>query len=106
MGANKSLSEFTRNIPSSFDNENIIKIDYSLLKDKKKSLGQNFTSQIIVDFMISLSHADMKAKALEPSAGEGIFIRRLKNKGFTNIVGCEIDPILCKESNDILKIDG
>jgi len=106
MGINRSLFEFSGN--DTIDNpnkEDVLKIDYSELKDKKKSLGQNFTPQIIVDFMISLSRTSKDAKILEPSAGEGIFIKRLRENEFTNIEGYEIDPNLCKGNENIINKD-
>lgn len=106
MGINRSLFEFSGN--DTIDNPNkeeVLKIDYSALKDKKKSLGQNFTPQIIVDFMISLSSVSKDAKILEPSAGEGIFIKRLRENEFTNIEGYEIDPNLCKGNENIINKD-
>jgi adenine-specific DNA-methyltransferase len=107
MEKNSNLFEFSEKD----DNNNqkskdvSLKLDYSALKDKKKSLGQNFTSQVIVDFMISLSLVNKNAKILEPSAGEGIFIKRLKDKGFSNIEGYEIDPSLCQDKEDIINKD-
>ncbi len=60
----------------------------------KKSLGQYFTPEQIASFMISLSKADGKSRILEPSSGEGVFIKLLRARGFKDITGYEIDPRL------------
>jgi len=104
MSINKSLFEFTTDINEGIVRrpiKNSLQLNYSLLNDKKKSLGQNFTSQIIVDLMISLSEKDHSAKILEPSAGLGVFVERLKEMGFRNIDAYEIDPAFCENNQDV-----
>lgn len=53
-----------------------------------KTLGQVFTPKNIVDFMLTLKHN--QGSVLEPSAGDGSFLKRLKKA-----VGIEIDPKIC-----------
>jgi len=68
----------------------------------KNKFGQYFTPKLIVDLMISLSKVDKDALILEPSCGKGIFIENLKNKGFKNIIGYEIDEILSRNIPNVI----
>ncbi|GAA7992636.1 class I SAM-dependent methyltransferase [Helicobacter pylori] len=56
-----------------------------------KTLGQVFTPKKIVDFMLTLKHN--QGSVLEPSAGDGSFLKRLKKA-----VGIEIDPKICPKN--------
>ena len=57
----------------------------------KEKYGQYMTPEKIVKFMVSLITKDRDANILEPSAGEGIFLKVLKENGFNNVVAYEID---------------
>ncbi|KKQ84008.1 MAG: putative modification methyltransferase [Candidatus Woesebacteria bacterium GW2011_GWB1_38_8] len=59
-----------------------------------KNLGQYFTPAYVADFMIGLSEVPKSAKILEPACGKGVFLKLLKEKGYKNIVGYEIDKTL------------
>ena len=59
-----------------------------------KTLGQYFTPEHVANFMIGLSRASKSAKILEPSCGEGVFIKLLQEKGYKNLLGFEIDASL------------
>ena len=65
------------------------------MKDKKFIWGQYFTQKEIVkkciDLILKYKKYDKKIRILEPSFGTGNFIQILKEKGFSNIEGCEID---------------
>ena len=65
-------------------------------KNKKFILGQYFTREEIVrkavDLVLQFKNYDKNIRILEPAFGTGNFIRVLKEKGFKNIEGCEIDP--------------
>jgi len=61
---------------------------------KIKNLGQYFTPDYVADFMIGLSEVTRSAKILEPACGEGAFLKLLKEKGYKNIIGYEIDKTL------------
>ena len=67
----------------------------------KNKYGQYFTPAAIVEFMIELADINPSSKILEPSCGEGVFIEQLKDKGFDNIVGYEIDNELGKKTEGI-----
>ncbi|GHR31528.1 hypothetical protein VN1251_13610 [Helicobacter pylori] len=56
-----------------------------------KTLGQIFTPKNIVDFMLTLKQNH--GSVLEPSAGDGSFLKRLKKA-----VGIEIDPKICPKN--------
>ena len=63
---------------------------------EKNKYGQYFTPQSMADFMVRLSSKKESEWVLEPSAGEGVFIKLLHSRGRRNIVGYEIDPELAK----------
>lgn len=57
-------------------------------------MGQVFTTKAVVDFMISLStlnERNLSVPILEPSCGDGAFLRELEKRGLTNLTGYEID---------------
>lgn len=62
------------------------------------SFGQFFTPKHIADFMVSMITHDTNSKILEPSSGEGIFIKALQNQNFHNITAYEIDSSLIRHS--------
>lgn len=72
--------------------------------DKKFILGQYFTRKDIVkkviDLVLKYKKYDKEVHILEPSFGSGNFIEILKEKGFNNIKGCEIDEEFTKEPYD------
>ncbi|MHB8192943.1 MAG: Eco57I restriction-modification methylase domain-containing protein [Bellilinea sp.] len=68
-----------------------------------KGLGQFFTPKIVADFMVHLAKKDAECKVLEPASGRGIFIKVLKENGYKNIVGYEIDPNLDSEYSELVK---
>ncbi|MDD5132971.1 MAG: TaqI-like C-terminal specificity domain-containing protein [Candidatus Nanoarchaeia archaeon] len=76
----------------------------------KSSLGQVFTPEPIADLMVNFIDKDKECSILEPSAGQGVFIKKLKEKGFNNIESFEIDSALCKgelgiKCEDFLRIN-
>lgn len=70
-----------------------------------KSLGQYFTPSYISDFMVSLSNKSFDVNVLEPSAGEGVFLSSLSQKGFKNISAYEIDTTLNNHSSIKIKYE-
>lgn len=64
---------------------------------EKNKFGQYFTPQNMADFMIRLTSKKASEWVLEPSAGEGVFIKLLNARGYENIVGYEIDPKLAEK---------
>lgn len=61
---------------------------------EKNKFGQYFTIESIARFMVSLISHKKNAEIIEPSCGEGVFLGELKNAGFKNVVGYEIDESL------------
>lgn len=59
-----------------------------------KEIGQFFTPDFVANFMVSLANVQHNAKILEPSFGDGVFIRELAKAGFNDITGYEIDESL------------
>jgi adenine-specific DNA-methyltransferase len=55
----------------------------------------------VAEFMIDLADISPYSNILEPSCGEGVFIRLLQRRGFTNITAYEIDEELCREFSGI-----
>jgi len=62
------------------------------MKNQKEKFGQYMTPRIIAEFMVDLVSLEKDSKVLEPSAGDGIFIDVLKERGYNNILGYEVDP--------------
>ncbi len=66
-----------------------------------ETLGQVFTSEDVAEFMTNL--IKNKGTILEPSAGDGVFIKTLHKKGFKNVTAIEIDKRFCKKHNFLCK---
>jgi adenine-specific DNA-methyltransferase len=64
------------------------------MKNNTKAFGQFPTPEYFADFVISLSSVSQNARILEPACGEGIFLKLLEQKGYSNLVGYEIDATL------------
>ena len=60
----------------------------------KNKYGQYFTIKSIADFMVMLIDKDKQAKILEPSCGEGVFLKSLEQSGYNQVSAYEIDPTL------------
>jgi len=80
------------------------KHNLNMEKEKKFVWGQYFTRRNIVervlDLLLSYKKYNRDIRILEPSSGTKNFIRGLKDKGFKNIVDCEIDPALTNNPCD------
>jgi len=78
------------------------------MKNKQEVLGQYFTKieivKNLVNLVLSYKHYKNNIKILEPSFGTGNFIKVLKEKGFSNIDGCEIDEELTTEPSDFFNM--
>lgn len=59
-----------------------------------KQLGQYFTPEFVADFMVNMVTKPKDSYVLEPSSGNGVFIKALKKAGFDNCIGYEIDSEL------------
>ena len=73
------------------------------MKDKVKNYGQYLTPHIVSNFMCALINKPSDSAILEPSAGEGIFLKNLANNGFTNLKAYEIDKTLVNNSEINIK---
>ncbi len=67
----------------------------------KNKLAQYFTPTSIVDFMIQLTDVDAHSRILEPACGQGIFLDRLKENGYHNILAYEIDDTLATTYEEV-----
>lgn len=63
----------------------------------KNKYGQYFTPEIVADFMVSLADISKHTRILEPSCGEGVFLKTLINQEIKNIIAYEIDTNLSTE---------
>ena len=70
-------------------------------KNTKNKFGQYFTPEYIAGLMINMSDITDKSEILEPSCGEGVFVRLLTEKGYKNIDAYEIDKSLGSDLNCI-----
>ncbi|TAL56176.1 MAG: restriction endonuclease [Bacteroidetes bacterium] len=67
----------------------------------KNKFGQYFTPEVVADFMIELADLKSNATILEPSCGEGVFLKLLHKKGFKNLTAFEIDEDLAQEYSGV-----
>jgi adenine-specific DNA-methyltransferase len=63
-------------------------------QNTKNKFGQYFTPEIVADFMLELADVSPDAEILEPSCGQGAFLKLLQQKGYANITAYEIDSEL------------
>lgn len=71
-----------------------------LQKTKRaKSYGQFFTPEHVADFMVSLITKNKESLIIEPSCGEGAFLRALQKKNFNNLLGYEVDSLIIKKTD-------
>ncbi len=77
--------------------------------NRNHTIGQIFTPDYIAEFMVkncvnfiqkNNNKISRNFKVLEPSAGEGIFLKHLKNNSFSNIYAYEMDLSLKKILTD------
>lgn len=69
-----------------------------MIENKKIILGQVFTPEPIVKFMIEQLSQHKDSKILEPSSGNGAFLNELNKQGFENIDAYEIDKDIISHS--------
>lgn len=67
----------------------------------KNKFGQYFTPERVADFMIELADISVHSKILEPSCGEGIFLKCLQKKGFDKVIAYEIDKELAQDFKNV-----
>jgi adenine-specific DNA-methyltransferase len=71
-----------------------------LQKTKRaKSYGQFFTPEHVACFMVSLITKNKDSLIIEPSCGEGAFLRALQKKNFNNLLGYEVDSLIIKKTD-------
>lgn len=65
-----------------------------------KSSGQYFTPKILAEYMVGqLTHPPTSSSVLEPSAGTGVFLQVLEERGFGRVTAVELDPTLPNDSS-------
>jgi len=69
-----------------------------MVDNDTKSKGQYFTPEIIADFMVGLISFENSIQILEPSAGEGIFLKSIDKLSKHKITAIEIDKDLPNRS--------
>ena len=72
-------------------------MELALKQHTKNKFGQYFTPEVVANFMIEMANISPKSKILEPSCGEGIFLKLLQQKGFNDLTAFEIDQELAQE---------
>ncbi len=70
----------------------------SIIKNK---FGQYFTPEVIANFMIELADISTNSSILEPSCGEGVFLKLLHDKGFDNLTAFEVDEELAQDFSNV-----
>ena len=76
-------------------------MEVSIKQSAKNKFGQYFTPKVVADFMIELADISSDSTILEPSCGEGIFLKLLQEKGFYNLTAFEIDEDLVQEFSGV-----
>ncbi|MFZ4084587.1 MAG: Eco57I restriction-modification methylase domain-containing protein [Vampirovibrionia bacterium] len=71
-------------------------------RSKAKELGQVFTPENICNLMVNLISKTSK-KFLEPSAGEGVFVKALLERGYSDITAIEYDDALFSRLPPVIK---
>lgn len=73
------------------------------MKNGKNKYGQYMTPSIVTNLMVDMIDHPKNARILEPSSGNGSFIKSLREAGFQNISGVEIDgELIPTEFKDIV----
>ncbi len=67
----------------------------------KNKFGQYFTPEVVANFMIELADISANSSILEPSCGEGVFLKLLYDKGFDNLTAFEIDSTLAQDFSGV-----
>lgn len=87
-------------------NQMTVELDLNT-ENKRYVLGQYFTRKEMIEKSLALllKYKPYKTgiRILEPSFGSGNFIEVLKQNGFDNIEGCEIDPALTRKPMNFFK---
>lgn len=63
----------------------------------KNKYGQYFTEAVVADFMVTLISHSTESRVLEPSCGEGVFLKKLAEHGYLNRAAFEIDTELAHD---------
>jgi adenine-specific DNA-methyltransferase len=71
----------------------------------KPYLGQVFTPRPIAELMAGMIQSPPSAAVLEPSAGQGIFLDVLAERGFSNLTGFEIDQEIAQVSKHPIRVE-
>ncbi len=66
-------------------------MEVAVKNSTKNKYGQYFTPEVVANFMLELADISTNSSILEPSCGEGIFLKLLYDKGFDNVTAYEID---------------
>ncbi len=70
------------------------------MKEKHK-YGQYFTKAVVAEYMVSLISQPKDCRVLEPSCGEGVFLSKLAEGGYSNCRAYEIDRELAKDFDNV-----
>jgi adenine-specific DNA-methyltransferase len=76
-------------------------MEVGIKNNTKNKFGQYFTPEVVAEFMIGLADIAPDATILEPSCGEGIFLKLLYDKGFDNLTAYEIDEDLAQDISGV-----
>jgi adenine-specific DNA-methyltransferase len=58
----------------------------------QRQLGQYWTPEVLVDFMLDIAQFQPDWKVIDPACGEGVFLKRALERGAQQVVGIDIDP--------------
>jgi type I restriction enzyme M protein len=69
----------------------------------QRQLGQYWTPEVLVDFMLNIAQFQPDWKIIDPACGEGIFLKRALERGAKQVVGIDIDPETLERARENLK---
>lgn len=72
-------------------------MEAAVKQSTKNKFGQYFTPEVVANFMVEMADVSNDSKILEPSCGEGVFLKILQQKGFYDFTAYEIDECLAQE---------
>jgi adenine-specific DNA-methyltransferase len=74
-----------------------------LRQDERKSLGAFYTDEIVVRFLVRWGAHRGVQSAIDPSCGDGRFLREAGTAGIRRLVGCDLAPAALDEARSRLQ---
>ncbi len=85
--------------------KNSLLYENSLDEEYKKNNGIFYTDLELANAIIDFLDIPQNASIIDPSCGTGSFLQCLKNKGYVDIIGCDIDLNTVKKCKDLTGLE-